>query len=66
MLWLMSEDSLLLDFLSLHNLTSKHFKGQACRNRLILKVEGEEVHSATKKITAIIRHYSKPILAHPA
>lgn len=63
----MSEDSLLLDFLSLHNLTSKHFKGQACQNTLILKVEGEDVHSSTttKKFTAIIRHYTKTILAHP-
>lgn len=60
---LMSVKRLLLDFLSLHNLTSKHFKGQACQKRLILKVEGGEVDFATKKITAI-RHYAKPILAH--
>lgn len=63
----MSEDSLLLDFLSLHNLTSKHFKGQACQNRLILKVEGKEVHSSktTKKFTSIIRQYTETVLAHP-
>lgn len=45
----MSEKRLLLDFLSSHNLTSKHFKGQACQKRLILKVEGGEVDFATKK-----------------
>jgi len=61
---LMSENHLLLDFLSLHSLTSKHFKGQACQKRLILKVEGGKVDFSTKKITAIIRHYAKPILAH--
>ena len=45
----MSEKCLLLDFLSLHNLTSKHFKGQACQKMLVLKVEGREVDFATKK-----------------
>lgn len=60
----MSEKRLLLDFLSLHNLTSKHFKGQACQKRLILKVEGETLILQQKKFTAIIRHYTKPILAH--
>lgn len=47
---LMSEKCLLLHFLSLHNLTSKHFKGQDCQKRLILKVEGGEVDFATKKL----------------